>query len=125
MIKPAKSYTYFNREGPPLTVTTYEKSNTRFKLRNGVVTELDELGEHDYFRHLSNVQNARGHTPTEPMVMYDGSKQENILAKVNKSMAALSVRNITIGDYRRSNASATSGSGQTNIVSDDVWEHGR
>ena len=31
------------------------------------------------------------------MVMYDGSKQENILAKVSKSMAALSIRNITIG----------------------------
>ena len=97
MIKPAKSYTYSNREGPPLKVTTYEKSNTRFKLRNRVVTELDELGENDYFRHLGNVQNARGHTPTEPMVMYDGSKQENILAKVSKSMAALSIRNITIG----------------------------
>jgi hypothetical protein len=97
MIKPAKSYTYSNREGPPLTVTTYEKSNTRYKLRNKLVTKLDELEETSYFRHLGNVQNAEGHTPTEPMIMYDGSKQDNILAKVSRSMAALAIRNITIG----------------------------
>ena len=62
MIKPAKSYTYSNREGPPLTVTTYEQSNTKYKLRNKLVTKLDELEETSYFRHLGNVQNAEGHT---------------------------------------------------------------
>ena len=97
MIKPAKSYTYSNRPGEPLTVTTYEKSNTKYKLRNKVVTVLAELDETHYFRHLGNVQNAQGHTPTEPTVMYDGSTQDNILTKVRKSMAALAARNITVG----------------------------
>lgn len=62
-----------------------------------MVTKLDELEESYFFRHLRNVQNAENHTPTEPMIMYDGSKQENILANVIKSMTALAVRNITIG----------------------------
>ena len=97
MIKPAKSYTYSNRPGDPLTVTTYEKSNTKFKLRNKIVTKLDELDETHYFRHLGNVQNAQGHTPTEPTILYDGSTQDNILTKVRKSMAALAARNITVG----------------------------
>ena len=43
MIKPPKSYTYSNRPGKPLHITTYEKSNTNFKLRGKKVTELVEL----------------------------------------------------------------------------------
>ena len=121
MIKPAKSYTYSNREGPPLTVTTYEKSNTKYKLRNKLVTKLDELEETSYFRHLGNVQNAEGHTPTEPMVMYDGSKQDNILAKVSRSMAALASRNITIGGVMQVLQAVVV---RTDTVPDYIWKHG-
>ena len=95
--KPPKSYTYSNRPGKPLYITTYEQSDTNFKLRGKQVTELVELQEEDYFRHLGNIQNAQGSTPVKPAQMYDGSTQENIFSKVSKSMSSLATRNITIG----------------------------
>ena len=70
MIKPPKSYTYSNRPGKPLHITTYEKSITNFKLRGKKVTELVELKEGDYFRHLGNIQNAEGSTPITPTNIY-------------------------------------------------------
>ena len=97
MIKPPKSYTYSNRPGKPLHITTYEKSNTNFKLRGKLVTELVELKEDDYFRHLGNIQNSQGNTPVAATNMYDGSTQDNIYNKVARSMSALASRNITIG----------------------------
>ena len=96
-IKPPKSYTYSNRPGKPLRVTTYEQSNTNFKLRGKQVTELVELTEKEYFRHLGNIQNAQGSTPVTPTYMYDGSTQDNIYNKVARSMSSLASRNITIG----------------------------
>jgi hypothetical protein len=47
----------------------YEQSNTNFRLRGKQVTELVELTEEDYFRHLGNIQNAQGSTPVAPTDM--------------------------------------------------------
>ena len=94
-VKPTKSYVYTNCEGPPLTITTYEQNNTNYTLQNKKTSTLKQLLAGDYFRHLGNIQNAKGDTPIKSTKMYDESTQDNILTKVTNNMNAANSRNIT------------------------------
>ena len=94
-VKPTKSYVYTNCTGPPITITTYERHNTNYTLKNKKITNVKQIKEGDFFRHLENIQNAKGNTPTESTKMYDGSIQTNILTKVTNDMKAANSRNIT------------------------------
>ena len=87
-VKPTKSYVYTNCEGPPLTITTYEQNNTNYTLQNKKTSTLKQLLAGDYFRHLGNIQNAKGDTPIKSTKMYDESTQDNILTKVTNNMNA-------------------------------------
>ena len=97
VVKPTKSYLYANRSGRPITITTHERSNTNYNLRKPARTALTELGDDDFFRHLGNIQNAKGECTIQNIEMYDGSEQTNIFEKVARNMAALQSRNITAG----------------------------
>ena len=56
---------------------------------------MKQLIAGDYFRHLGNIQNAKGDTPITSTKMYDESTQDNILTKVTNNMNAANSRNIT------------------------------
>ena len=50
-----------------------------------------------FFRHLGNIQNAKGKNSIKNTIMYDGTHQMNVLDKTSLNMKALLSRNITIG----------------------------
>ena len=54
-------------------ITTYAGKDENNKLTHKHVKKMNELGENEYFRHLGNVQNAKGHNPLKPIVMHDGT----------------------------------------------------
>ena len=97
IVKPTKSYMYSNTPGPPISIVTYEQSNTAYKLQQPKHTHLRELGDNDFFRHLGNIQNAKGENSINKVNMYDGTEQTNIFEKVKNNMKALMARNITAG----------------------------
>ena len=96
VVKPSKSYMYSTDKGPPVTIPTYNQSHNTI-LGKQTKTKLKELGEKDFFRHLGNIQNAKGENSINNTIMYDGTQQMNILEKTTLNMKALLSRNITIG----------------------------
>ena len=96
VVKPSKSYVYSTDKGSPIMIPTYDQSHDS-KLGKVTKTKLKELGENDFFRHLGNIQNAKGENSIKNTIMYDGSQQMNILDKTALNMKALLSRNITIG----------------------------
>ena len=96
VVKPSKSYMYSTDKGHPITIPTYDQSQNKI-LGKQTKTKLKELGEKDFFRHLGNVQNAKGENSKKNTIIYDGTQQMNILEKTSLNMKALLSRNITIG----------------------------
>ena len=98
-IKPQKSYVYSNREGAPLTMNTYtHTSGLEYHTLTGKKnTKLAELKDDEFFKHLGNIQNAKGESPIDATHMYDGSEATNIYEKIKTELAALRARNITAG----------------------------
>ena len=62
---------------------------------------MRELGEEDYYRHLGNVQNAKGNNPLTEIQMHDGTIYENIEAKTRRNLTNLRARNITPAGVRQ------------------------
>ena len=62
---------------------------------------MRELGEKDYYRHLGNVQNAKGSNPLNEIRMHDGTIYENIEAKTRRNLTNLRARNITPAGVRQ------------------------
>ena len=60
-------------------------------------TKLAELKDDEFFKHLGNIQNAKGESPIDATHMYDGSEATNIYEKIKTELAALRARNITAG----------------------------
>ena len=80
-MKPQKSYAYSTCDPTqPLVIDTYtEYSKNTGELTGKVRTELKELKDIDFYKHLGNIQNALGDNPIKPTQLYDGSHTENIL----------------------------------------------
>ena len=66
-------------------------------LKEKTYTELKELGDEDFYKHLGNIQNALGDTPTHATEMYDGSQATNLHEKIRQELIALKSRNVTPG----------------------------
>ena len=108
VVKPPKSYAFSNQEGNPLVICTCTESTIVRKSEKGkkvdhtflkekTYTELKELGDEDFYKHLGNIQNALGDTPTHATEMYDGSQATNLHEKIRQELIALKSRNVTPG----------------------------
>ena len=99
IVKPQKSYAYSTCDPTqPLVIDTYTGySKNTGELTGKVRTEIKELKDTDFYKHLGNIQNALGDNPIKPTQLYDGSYTENIYEKINRELKALKSRNITAG----------------------------
>ena len=95
VVKPSKSFIHSTETGALITLTTYE-GNGEYGLGQPHTTTLKELAEHDYWRHLGNIQNSKGCTTIKNVKMHDGSVQINIREKVKHNIASLLTRKISI-----------------------------
>ena len=76
-------------------ITTYAGKDGNNKLTDKHEKNMNEFGENECFRHLGNVQNAKGHNPLKPIAMHDGTVYENIETKTRRNLTNLRARNIT------------------------------
>ena len=99
IVKPQKSYAYSTcAPTQPLVIDTYTGySKNTGELTGKVRTEIKELKDTDFYKHLGNIQNALGDNPIKPTELYDGTYTENIYGKINRELKALKSRNITAG----------------------------
>ena len=96
IVKPSKSYTYSTKTIRPITSITW-KGNEKYQLGKETITKLTQLKETDFFRHLGNIQNAKGTYISKPVQMYDESESDSLHKKIKNDVKALGSRAITLG----------------------------
>jgi len=90
IVKPEKSYSYSTAAGEPLVVRTYTGKDNGF-----ISYPLKQISDADYYRHLGNIQNSKGHTNIKDKTMHDGSTMPGVLSNLRRDIRALKSRNIT------------------------------
>ena len=96
--KPEKSYEYSNdpeAETKKIHFTVYGGDGS-YGLRELEPVMIKQLNENDYFKHLGNIQNAKGDTTMKSVGTYDGTIHENIYTKTQNNINTLVGRKISI-----------------------------
>ena len=100
IVKPEKSYVYSNIENVEIKIDTY-KGNGKYKLGQPRTTTLVNVTEKSMWRHLGNIQNANGTTVLGDTVMYDGTKHQGIMSKINTLTTVMQKKKLSGGGALR------------------------